>query len=235
MTKTLSIFLLILTCISCKKDNRLELIFESHLPETDQVILNKIINSYDNLITTEFKGNTNKFLSQIESNSLALDSLKKQEYCDLVTIFDNSTLEVKNQNVKYDSVYLSDSGSIIKIMQPEDISTNGLELDEEIIILPPGQTIEEEVEKIKNRGYWRFISVSSFESALSKIENENIDVKEYLDAKKTVGYLNPQRMASSILKSDIDVSNYFIKRIIAIELFIKQIKSEYGCTDTRRL
>ncbi len=56
--------------------------------------------------------------------------------------------------------------------------------------------------------------------------NENIEIMEYVDAKDAVGFLNPQRMASSILKSEIDVNNYFIKRIIAIELFIKQIKSE---------
>ena len=59
--------------------------------------------------------------------------------------------------------------------------------------------------------------------------NGNTEIMEYIDAKDAVGYLNPERIASSLLKSEIDVENYFIKRIIAIELFIKQIRKEYEC------
>jgi len=204
-------------------------VFENKLTETDQTTLDRIIISYDNFIKSEFKGKTDQFLSQIESNKQVLNKLKKQEYCELVRMFDESTLEYKSKNVNYDSVYISDSGSIITIPQPEDVSEIGLKLDEEISILRPGRTIEEEIEEIKNRGYPRFISTSSFISALSKIENENILVKEYVNAREAAGYINPKRMASSILKSEVDVNNYFVKRIIAIELFIKQIKSEYGC------
>jgi len=225
----LLIILIVLTCISCENRNQLEIVFENKLTETDQTTLDRIIISYDNFIKSEFKGKTDQFLSQIESNKQVLNKLKKQEYCELVRMFDESTLEYKSKNVNYDSVYISDSGSIITIPQPEDVSEIGLKLDEEISILRPGRTIEEEIEEIKNRGYPRFISTSSFTSALSKIENENILVKEYVNAREAAGYINPKRMASSILKSEIDVNNYFVKRIIAIELFIKQIKSEYGC------
>ena len=225
----LLIILIVLTCTSCENRNQLSIVFENKLTETDQTTLDRIIISYDNFIKSEFKGKTDQFLSQIESNKQVLNKLKKQEYCELVRMFDESTLEYKSKNVNYDSVYISDSGSIITIPQPEDVSEIGLKLDEEISILPPGRTIEEEIEEIKNRGYPRFISTSSFISALSKIENENILVKEYVNAREAAGYINPKRMASSILKSEIDVNNYFVKRIIAIELFIKQIKSEYGC------
>jgi len=223
------ILLIILTSISCKNRNQLEIEFENQLPETDQITLDRIVNSYDNFIRNEFKGDTHQFLSRIETAKQVLSDSIKQEYCELARMFDESTLEFKSQNVKYDSVYVSESGSIIRIQQPEDISEDELQIDEEISILPSGRTIEEEIEEIKNRGYWRFISASSFTTALSKTVNENIEIMKYVDAKDAVGHLNPQRMAASILESEIDVDNYFIKRIIALELYIKQIKSEYGC------
>lgn len=225
----LYIIMIVLICISCKSRNQLEIDFENHLPVEDLKVLEGIVSSYDNLIATIYDGKVDKFISQIESNQPSLEENKKQEYCELVRKFDESTLEFKIQNVKYDSVYLSDSGSIISIMQPEDITESELRLDEEISILSAGRTIEEEIEEIKNKGYWRFISASSFTAALSEISNYDIEIQGYIARKEAVGYISPQRMASLILKSEIDRENYFIKRILAIELFIAQIKNEYGC------
>ena len=223
------IILIVLTCISCKNRNQLEIEFENHLPVEDQKLLEYIVSSYDNFVISVYDGNVDEFISQIESNQPSLKEYKKQEYCELVRMFDKSTLEFKSKNVKYDSVYLSDSGSIITIEQPEDITEDELQLDEEISILPPGRTLEEEIEEIKIRGYWRFISASSFTTALSEISISNVEIQDYVDTKEAVGFINPERMASSLLKSEIDMENYFIKRILVIELFIKQIKNEYGC------
>jgi hypothetical protein len=229
MRKEHYFILIVLTCISCMNRNQLELEFENHLPETDLILLEKIVNSYDNLIKTEYNGKINDFFNQIKLDKPLLNDLNNQEYCELIKMFDKSNLEYKSQKVQYDTVYLSDQGNIISIMQPEDISEDDLVLDEDFLILPPDRTIEDEIEKIKERGYWRFISESSFTSALSKISNRNIEIQEYINAKEAIGYINPQRMASSLAKHEIDVENYFIKRIIAIELFINQIRKEYGC------
>ena len=101
--------------------------------------------------------------------------------------------------------------------------------EEEIEISPNNLTIEEQIEEIKRRGYLRFISASSFTSALSKISDSKIEIQEYIDTKDIVGYINPQQMASSILKNKIDDDNYFLKRIIVFEIFIAQIRKEYSC------
>ena len=166
---------------------------------------------------------------KLGSNSPALNNANKQEYCKLVKMFDESTLEYKMQNVKYDSVYISEQGEIIRIRQPEDISEDELQLEEEIEISPNNLTIEEQIEEIKWRGYLRFISASSFTLALSKISVSKIEIQEYIDTKDIVGYINPQKMALSILKNEIDDDNYFIKRIIVFEIFIAQIRKEYSC------
>ena len=58
-----------------------------------------------------------------------------------------------------------------------------------------------------------------------------IDTIRRDDVKEAIGYINPQRMASSIIKNEFDEDDYFMKRIIVIELFIKQIRKEYGCSN----
>ena len=215
--------------MSCKNSNQLEIEFENNLPPTDQELLKNIVSSYDNLIKTVYIGNVDEFFSRIESNKLSLKEFNKQEYCQLVKLFDESTLEYKNKNVKYDSVYISDQGNIISVMQEEDTIDDDLQLDEEIEIIPQWKTIEEQIEEVKERGYWRFISESSFKLALSKIAKNKPEIQEYIDRKDVVGYINPKLLAKSLLENDINENDYFIKRIIAIELFIHQIKMEYGC------
>ncbi len=48
--KNFNILLIIWTLLGCKTRNDAEILFENHLPKSDQVVLTKIINSYDNLI-----------------------------------------------------------------------------------------------------------------------------------------------------------------------------------------
>ncbi len=99
MSKMPLILLIVLTCISCENRNQLEVAFENQLPETDLRALSRIVNSFDNFIKNEFKGNTDQFLSQIEMNKQILSKSKKQEYCELAIMFDESTLEIKMSNM----------------------------------------------------------------------------------------------------------------------------------------
>ncbi len=215
--------------MSCKNRNQLEIQFENHLPATDQRLLKKIVSSYDNFIKMAYSGKVDDFYSQIESNKPTLKELNKEEYCELVKMFDESTLEYKSKNVKYDSVYMSDHGSIISVMQEEDIIEDELQFDDEIEFFPQCRTVEEQLNEVKKRAYWRFISESSFKLALSKIAKNKLEIQGYIDRKDAVRYISPKLMAKSLLENNINENDYFIKRVIAIELFIQQIKLEYGC------
>ena len=64
---------------------------------------------------------------------------------------------------------------------------------------------------------------------MKRIENENIYIEQYLDRRENVGFVSPKIMAAGILKEKVDEEDYFIKRIIVFELFIRQIKEEYEC------
>lgn len=228
MKKELYIILIGLIFIGCETSNKLEQEFENQLPKTDQILLEKIVNYYDNFIEIKYAGNSNQFFSQIESNKPIFNESNKQSYCELLKMFDESTLENKDKNIKYDSVYLSEKGNIITRRQAKDVVDEELEFDDDITILPPGRTIEEEMEEIKEKGYWRRISESSFDSALSKISKNKTEVQAYINRKETVGYINPKIIAFSTRKNEVDRDDYFIKRIIAIELFIRQIRMECG-------
>ena len=203
MEKLLYILLIVSTLVGCQTRSHLEIEFERHLPKTDFILLQRLVDAYDNFIEASYSGDTDKFFSQIELDKPIFIETDKQSYCEILKMFDESTLDYKSQKVKYDSVYLSEEGNIITIRQKEDVYDEELKQEEEITILSPGQTIEEEIEKIKEEGYWRLISESSFKSALLKIskKNPNTDLEEYIKTKETIGYVNPQLMASSIIKN----------------------------------
>lgn len=143
-------------------------------------------------------------------------------------MFDASTLEFKYKRQKYDSVYLSKAGNIVKVRQGQE-EQSGLYLDEEITILPPGFSIEDEMKKVIEEGYEELIFKSSFHKALKNIANGNKDLEAYIDQREHVGQINPNVVISSLLRNDLDAQDYFIKRIIVVEIFIRQIKIELDC------
>ena len=143
-------------------------------------------------------------------------------------MFDASTLEFKYKRQKYDSVYLSKAGNIVKVRQGQE-EQSGLYLDEEITILPPGFSIEDEMKKVIEEGYKELVFKNSFHKALKNIANGNKDLEAYIDQREHVGQINPNVVISSLLRNDLDAQDYFIKRIIVVEIFIRQIKIELDC------
>ena len=225
----LIIILLTFSFFGCETKNKLEIEFENHLPKTDKLILEEIVNVFDNYIESEFNGNSKEYYKHIESKSAKFTESYKKTFCELLDKFDNSTLEYKSIKVKYDSVYFSKDGEIRRIRQKQDIEPGEKVYEDVIDVFPPGLTNNEQLEKIKLEGYWRFISDSSFKKALLEISTNNSNIQQYIDRKDAVGYINPYALASSIQILDIDDTDYFIKRIIAVELFINEIRINYGC------
>ena len=199
------------------------------MPKSDKIVLQKIVYAYDNLIDSVYNGEVEKFLEEATSKQLIIQRLDKYKYCELVSEYNRSTLAHKNKNMKFDSVYLSKNGNIITIKPKEDIDEVIDFIDEEIEILAPGQTIEDKIEEYKTRGYWKFISESSFKGALLKISEDKSEIKEYIDVLDITGYIDPKTVVNSIRQNEIDENDYFIKRIIAIEFYIKLIREKYGC------
>ena len=219
--------------IGCKfKDSKKEK-FKENLPKNDLIVLEKLGNNFDQLLIKKYDGNIRLFLADVKNERLVFDDNKKGN-CDLLKEFEESTLEFKSEILQYDTVYASKSyklGSeefysnqpvIITITQDQDTSW-------EYVVVYGEETTEKKIEQVKKRGYWNHISESSFVNALIESNLENGDIKEYMEAKKSTGELNPRAMANGILESNIKVDDYFIKYIIVFEIFRKQIRKGYGC------
>ena len=229
MKRLLLVIVAIPILIGCETASQKEREFEKSLPQADLIVLEKIVESYNNLLESKYNGDPKQLFSAISSGQPILNEAREPQYCELINLLSSSTLEYKSRNVKYDSVYLADDGSIKKVRKENDSTNYKLVLDEDFIVLPPGRTIEEEVERIREEGYWEFVSESSFISALKSIADGNTDLEQYIDRKENVGYVDTKSMARSLMEDDISDDNYFVKRIVALELFINKVKIEYGC------
>lgn len=223
-----NLFLLIFVCLSCTERAQQELEFKNLIPETDYLVLEKIVTLYDQMIKEEFQGNTHEFYAQVELDQPIFDDSLKQTYCQILHELENSTLEYKHENVKFDTAYISDLGEIVRIVQPEDKFEHGEPL-EEIIERNPRLTIEEELAEVIKNGYWRTISHSSFTTALRKMSHPSDLIEDYITRKESVLYVHPKKMAEGIREKNIDVEHYFIKRIVVLEVFIQQIRNDINC------
>ena len=58
-----------------------------------------------------------------------------------------------------------------------------------------------------------------FFRGLDLVQAPDSTIISYVDAKQAAGNISPEIIASALLKMDANLSDYFVKRIIAIELF----------------
>lgn len=229
----LYIFLIILT-IGCNLNTSKESKFERNLPKKDLIMLNRLVEKFDELIKNKYEGNINEFLNRVVEGKSIIEIADKNSNCQILIEFEKSTLEYKSEKLQYDTVYASNN---YKIGDEELFSYESLimavtqdrDTGWEDIVVFGEQTTEQKIEEVKKHGYWNHISESSFVRALIETKIENQDIDEYIDARQSDGELNPRLMANGILESKIDVNNYFIKRIIVFEIFRKQIKKEHEC------
>jgi len=234
MKKQKLYILLIILTIGCNLNFSKESKFERNLPKKDLIMLNRLVENFDKLIENKYEGNINEFLNRVVEGKSIIEIADKNSNCQILIEFEKSTLEYKSEKLQYDTVYasnnykigeeelFSDELLIITVTQDKDTSWEDFEVFGE-------QITEKKMKEIKKHGYWNHISESSFERALIETKIENQDIDEYIDARQSVGELNPRLMANGILESKIGANNYFIKRIIVFEIFRKQMKKEHKC------
>jgi len=226
--------LLIILIIGCNSNSPIESKFEKKLPKEDLIVLNQLVQKFDELIDDEYEGNIQEFLKRIAEEESIAGIKDKNINCQILVKFEKSTLEYRSEKLQYDTVYasnyfrigeeelFSEEPVIMTVTQDRDTSW----VD---IIVSGAQTTEKKIEVVRKDGYWNHVSESSFVRALIETKIKNHDVGEYVDARKSFGELNPRLMANGILESKINTNNYFMKRIIVFEIFRKQIKKEHGC------
>ena len=229
----LYILLLILT-IGCSLKSSIESKFEGNLPKEDLIMLNRLVEKFDELIENKYEGNIPDFLNSVAEGESITEIVNKNSDCQILLAFEKSTLEYKGEKLQYDTVYASNYYKIgEEELFSEDLIIMTVTQDRDTswgdIVVIGEQTTQKKIEEIKKQGYWNHISESSFVRALTETKIENQEIDEYLDRRQAVGELNPKSMANALLEFKIDVNSYFIKRIIVFEIFRQQIKREHGC------
>ena len=228
------IFISLVILVSCTSKNASEINFERLLPEKDLNILNEMVDSYDQLINTKFDGDYDRLITDVINEVQMFSQKDSLEFCQLIKKFDESSLEYKRERVAYDTVYAS---NYFKIGDKKQFSekliiitiTNEQDTSWQDFVAIDVETVEDKIMSVKNEGYWKHISESTFVNALIELNSKGENITDYIDRKISAGYVNPKMMANGILNHEIDQNDYFIKRIIVFELYGNLIKENYGC------
>jgi len=208
--------------------------FEENLPKSDLTVLDKLAKEFDQFIEKRYDGKIDSFLTGVAETKRIFDRSEGGDYCQLLEKFDKSTLEYKSEKLSYDTVYTSNfyktrdeefysaDPIFITVTQEKDTGWEDLMLLDE-------QTLQHKIDYIEKVGYWKFISESSFVNSLTETNIRNKNVVNYIEARHTFGNLNPATTSRAIRKLELDLDNYFVKRIIVFEIFAEIIKLEYQC------
>ncbi len=216
-------------------------LFESNLSNENLATLNELVKEFDNYIEKRFQSENSLDSSYKQFLLMACrpytfveqkaDSLSFQK---LKEIFKNSKLE-KEIVLKPDTIALIEGNkSLLRIYK----YTNRLKKTEEVIqdtfLLPPNPK-HVDLTKIdfnsflEKRNQLRLFNVfGEYYQGLNSIENKSDFIKSYLENKSQVlnhtgrnrfnGFSSFNLMACGILNNNVDLTDYFVKRIIIIEL-----------------
>lgn len=143
--------------------------------------------------------------------------------------FGSEHLEYRQKGEK-NYLYLQDS--LIRIIDQDSF------FNEEIAIYPPNRTIEEELIKVQEHGYLNFSSNSLFDEAIDSIKHiyskdDVLELKSYVEVKKERIDIEHWRLAEYLHEEyctkNIDLNDYFLKRIIVFEIFVEYLFLESDC------
>ncbi len=231
MKAIIYILFIITIPLSCNSENDRIKSFNKLLPETDKEVLNSWLKFYDELIHKNYStSGTKKLLKDIVDNRTSKWIYNKEHLCRILADFTQSSLEIKGEKLKYDTVFVGHSRitkdvadtMIITVTQAKDTSEQ-----QEVLYLD--NSWEAQVEKARNDGYWNLINESSFVKALNHHENPK-EINEYIETRETIGKWSYRKIAESMSQdSTIDYEEYFTKRIIVFEIIIEHMKQEHGC------
>ena len=234
MKLSIQIILFLFVLNACQTDNPNKRKFENHLPKEDLEILEELIVTFDKVINNNYGGEISKFLRKVADDEKSLSETDAETHCKLYLKFQNSTLEFKSENLKYQDVFFSnyytEDGDIIYTKEPTilaveqsgDTIWNGIEIFKE-------NSEDAILEIVKQRGYWNPLSESSFLKALMLSGTDNEEIIAYMNSRELHGPPHVQQLATDLNFPHIETSNYFIKRIIVFEIFRRQIRKVSGC------
>jgi hypothetical protein len=223
---------------SINKDIQL---FESKLSAENLKILNELVKEFDNYLETIFplESSLDSSYKQFLMMTCLPDSWVEHEsdsmfYQKLNEIYSSSNLE-REIVLKPETIKLSeDESSLLRIFKYNNIQKGLIEIIQDTFRLPPNPKnidltqIDFSVFLEKKNQLKLFNVFGEFFQGLNNIENKNDFIESYLVNKSNVlnytgrnrynGFTNFSMIACGLINSNVDLTDYFIKRIIIIEL-----------------
>ncbi len=226
--KILKLFIFLLLVVSCSKKEQIKK-FENVLGKENSETLTSMVLEFENgFLKRQYPDlNTEKayrqYLKELENNSTgnwAKPSKKSREIFnksnlryEIYRIPDSVWIE-KNPDTlhfKYDKStiktkwkYLNENGKFEYGVSESSISFNEPKNEDSLIEL--------------RKKYIDVNYVGKYRRALYSISKNNKFVSEYLDMTDAAGILDPRMVAANMLSDDVDLNNYFIKRLIVTEI-----------------
>ncbi|AXT50320.1 hypothetical protein D1818_05555 [Aquimarina sp. BL5] len=226
--KYIKLFFILILIVSCSNEKQISE-FENVLGKENSKTLTYLVSDFENDFLKRNYPDLNteqayhKFLNELENNTTGnwKKTSKKSR-----KVFDNSNLKLQVYGIP-DSVWIE--------RNPDTLSLNNS--------VPRVKTRRK---FLKQDGtYWIGMSESSFNdlksqsddsiiklykkyneinyygkyrAALKSVAGQSDFIKEYLDMTEAAGILDPRLIAAEILNKNVDVSDYFVKRLIVTEI-----------------
>ena len=240
--------LLILTifiqsCTERKNENDI-IIFESTFSEENVITLNKLVEQFDSYIINKYQINNSldsayksflvnvchpeNILSQ-KSDSIFFEKLRNQYFNSEL----NSEIILRPDSL----VLINGNKSLVRMYYYTDKEEQRIEVIKDTLLLPPNPNDIniEQLDLFKLLGMHNNLKIfnvfGQFYTGLNNIKNKNNFIKSYLDNKKQFleyndyhrhsGFEGFSSFACGLLENKTNLTDYFTKRIIIIELLNK--------------
>ncbi|HUW06002.1 MAG TPA: hypothetical protein VMW01_07060 [Williamwhitmania sp.] len=188
--------------------------FENVLGKQETDYLNEIVQDFEGFLNSSYSGNDlaskyKAYLTDISNNTLKhhwkIDSLKMLRY-------EKSNLFAKYDTVYADTVWFED-GMVNFKFKNDNLVQSIIPIEQKNRAL----NIDSLIQDTKSKPYIKLISESQFYVALDSIAHGDSLILDIIDSKSNPNQVEESLFARGLLKHNPDFSNYFIKRIIALE------------------
>ncbi|WP_250437185.1 hypothetical protein [Hanstruepera flava] len=227
--KFINLIIILLLTFSCSNDKEIEA-FENILGKENSETLTYLVNDFEtDFLKRQYPNLTTKqaykqFLTELSNGKTEnWEQISKKS----IAYLEESTLRLEIFSVP-DSIWierdpnkLTISNSRIPLLK---IKSKYLTPDGTLGYTTSESTFEfvkpiNEDSIIESRKYYYNINViGSYSRALNAISKKSYFLINYLDKREAAGRYDPRIVAKQMLKSKVDLDNYFIKRLIITEI-----------------
>ncbi len=206
---------------SCSNSKQIEK-FENILGSTNsKIISNAVIDFENQILKNQYPG-----LSLEQAYRKYLNDVEDNYNGDWKRISKRSKSEFDKNNFKYDFLRIADSVWIEQNNERKSVQTKWKYLNtngEFKYGFSESSLSKDELKNadslIANReGYYDINLKGNYRKAFESISEENNFIAEYLEMTNNVGKLDPRFLAYKILESNVELNNYFIKRLIITDI-----------------